>query len=89
MSADLESGLRQRLDALSPTRLELIDDSARHAGHQGARDGGRHYRLTIVSPAFAGIPTVRRHRMIYDALGELMREKIHALSINSLAPDEV
>lgn len=88
-SSDFASLLRQRLTELSPTRLELIDDSALHAGHEGAKSGGGHYRLLIVSAVFAGKSTVARHRLVYGALGELMRDKIHALSIKSLAPDEV
>ena len=86
---DLETLLRQRLVPLAPVRIELIDDSALHAGHEGARSGGGHYRLLIVSGAFAGKSTVNRHRLVYDALCELMRREIHALSIKSLAPDEV
>ena len=88
-SADFESVLRQHLADLEPSRLELIDDSARHAGHAGAKNGGGHYRLLVVSAAFVGKSTVARHRMVYSALGELMRGKIHALSIESLAPNEV
>jgi BolA protein len=88
-SVSVESLLRQRLADLAPSRLELIDDSARHAGHAGAKNGGGHYRLLVVSAAFVGKSTVARHRMIYSALGELMRGKIHALSIESLAPNEV
>ena len=87
-SNDLESVLRDRLAVLSPRRLELIDDSAKHAGHAGARSGGGHYRLLIVADAFTGKSTLSRHRLVYDALGELMRSRIHALSIQSLAPDE-
>lgn len=81
--------IRKRLGALSPLRLELLDESAKHAGHAGARPGGNtHWKLTIVSAAFAGSSTVARHRMIYEALGELMRDPIHALSINAKAPGE-
>jgi len=87
-TADIESLFRERLAGLKPVRLELIDDSALHAGHAGARDGGGHYRLLIVSEAFSGSPTVKRHRMVFDALGELMRSRIHALSIQSLTPNE-
>jgi BolA protein len=87
-SGDFESILRERLAGLNPLRLELIDDSALHAGHAGARSGGGHYRLLVVSAEFAGKTTLARHRLIYDALGELMRSKIHALSIQSLTPDE-
>ncbi len=84
---EIEALLRERLAALSPLRLEVVDDSALHAGHAGAREGG-HYRLLIVSREFAGKTTLQRHRLIHDALGELMRSRIHALSIRSLTPDE-
>ena len=86
--SEFETTLRQRLASLDPLRLELIDDSAKHAGHAGARSGGGHYRLLIVSESFCGKSTLARHRLVYDALGELMRSRIHALSIQSLAPDE-
>lgn len=87
-AGELESHLRERLAALKPLEIELIDDSALHAGHAGARDGGRHYRLRIVSAEFSGKTTVARHRLVYAALGELMRSRIHALGIVSLAPEE-
>ena len=86
---DIEFILRERLADLQPTRLELIDDSGKHAGHEGSRSGGGHYRLLIISAAFSGKPTLARHRLVYDALDELMRSKIHALSIQALAPEEV
>ena len=85
--SNIEALLRERLAVLSPLRLEVIDDSALHAGHAGAREGG-HYRLLIVSREFAGKTTLQRHRLIHDALGELMRSRIHALSIRSLTPEE-
>ena len=85
--SDIEALLRERLAFLEPLRFEVIDDSALHAGHAGAREGG-HFRLLIVSPRFAGKTTLQRHRIIYDALGELMRSRIHALSIRSLTPEE-
>ncbi len=85
--SNIEALLRERLAILEPLRLEVIDDSALHAGHAGAREGG-HYRLLIVSPLFSGKTTQQRHRIIYDALGELMRSRIHALSIRSLTPEE-
>ena len=85
----LEAEIRQRLAALAPTQLELIDDSALHAGHAGARAGGKHFRLTIVAAAFAGKNTVARHRMIYDALGDLMHRDIHALAIQARSPEEL
>lgn len=81
--------MQQRLAALAPEALEIGDDSARHAGHEGARGGGGHYNLTIVSPQFNGMLTVARHRMIYNALGDLMQTKIHALSIKAFAPGEL
>lgn len=86
---DFEKTLRLRLAPLAPLRVELIDDSAKHAGHAGARSGGGHYRLLIVSAQFVGKPTLARHRQVYQALGELMRDRIHALSIEARAPDEL
>ena len=81
--------IRQRLELLQPERIELVDESESHRGHAGYREGGgTHWRLTIVAPAFAGKPTVARHRMVYQALGELMQHPIHALAINARAPDE-
>ena len=66
-----------------------MDESEAHRGHAGYRAGGNtHWRLTIVAPAFAGKPTVARHRMVYQALGDLMQHPIHALAINARAPDE-
>lgn len=86
---DFASTLRQRLSTLSPLRLEVLDDSARHAGHEGAKGGGGHYCLVIVSAQFSGQSALARHRLIYDALGNLMQCKIHALSIEALTPEEV
>ncbi|HQA09805.1 BolA family protein [Zoogloea sp.] len=81
--------IRNRLAPLAPTRLDLIDDSALHAGHAGARSGGGHYRLSIVSAAFSGKNTVARHRLIYAALGEMMRREIHALAIQAQSPEDL
>lgn len=80
--------MRERLAALAPETLDIADESAMHAGHEGARGGGGHYALTIVSPKFDGQSTVARHRMIYVALGDLMQREIHALSIRAFAPGE-
>ena len=81
--------IRSRLAALEPLALELVDESARHAGHAGARpEGQTHWRLSIVSPRFAGKPTVARHRMVYEALGALMQHPIHALNITARSPEE-
>ncbi len=88
MSAETIELLRQRLAALNPESLIIHDDSHRHAGHAGAREGG-HYQLQIVAQAFAGKSTMARHRLIYDAAGDLMRGKIHALSIRAEVPGEV
>jgi len=74
-------------DAIQPERLEIIDHSAAHAGHAGNRGGG-HYHVTIVSPRFEGKSLVQRHQMIYQALGDLMKQQIHALGINALTPSE-
>jgi BolA protein len=81
--------IRERLAALEPLEVELVDESSRHAGHAGWRPGGgTHWRLSIVSPRFAGQSTVARHRMVYQALGELMQNPIHALAITARAPEE-
>ena len=74
--------------ALQPLELEIVDDSHLHAGHAGAADGRGHYSVQIVSERFAGLPVVRRHRIVYDAVGEMMATDIHALSIRALAPGE-
>lgn len=74
--------------ALRPVRLEIVDDSAAHAGHAGARSGGGHFSALIVSETFEGQSPVRRHQMVYAALGELMRADIHALSIKAYTPSE-
>lgn len=80
--------IEQRLAALQPSRLEISDDSALHAGHEGAKGGGGHYSLTIVSPQFSGKNTLARHRLIYAALGTMMQQQIHALAIRAYAPEE-
>ncbi|MDP1981582.1 MAG: BolA family protein [Sulfuritalea sp.] len=80
--------MRASLAVLDPVAIEIIDDSAKHAGHAGARSGGGHFRLKIVSPRFAGFRTMERHRLVYDALGPLMKREIHALSIDARSPDE-
>lgn len=88
MSAETVALLRERLAVLEPQSLTIEDESHRHAGHAGAKDGG-HYKITIVAAAFAGHNTVRRHRMIYAATGDLMSGRIHAISIRAFSPDEV
>jgi BolA protein len=80
--------IRAALQVLAPTELELVDESHRHAGHAGARDGRGHFALQICSEAFAGLAPLARHRKVYAALGELMQTDIHALSIDARAPGE-
>ena len=88
MSVDAE--IRRRLTALEPEALELVDESSKHVGHAGAAPGGQtHWKLSIVSRRFAGQPTVARHRMVYQALGELMQNPIHALAISARSPEEL
>ncbi len=81
--------MKVRLASLAPQHLEIVDESALHAGHAGAQSGGGHFQLTLISPAFAGQNGVARHRLVYQALGDLMGGKIHALSIVALAPGEL
>ena len=79
--------MRARLEAaLAPDRLEITDDSAKHVGHAGARDGRGHYSVAIVSAAFEGQGPVARHRMVYAALGDMMQTDIHALAIRAEPP---
>lgn len=81
--------IRQRLEeALDPVQLEIIDESDKHIGHAGAVSGGGHFSVTIVSSRFAGCPPLKRHRLVYEALNDLIKTEIHALSIKALAPDE-
>ena len=81
--------IREKLTAaLAPTLLEIEDDSAKHAGHAGARSGGGHFNVQIVSAEFSGKSPVERHRMVYSALGDAMHHDIHALSIQARTPDE-
>jgi len=81
--------IRQRLAALDPVEIELADESEQHRGHAGYQAGGStHWRLSIVSPRFAGQPVVARHRMVYQALGNLMQNPIHAIAITARAPEE-
>ena len=89
MAATTVSSIESRLrDVLAPEAIEVVDDSARHAGHVGALSGGGHYNLRIVSPRFAGLSRVARHRLVYDALSDLMRQAIHALAIEAVTPEE-
>lgn len=82
--ASIEAALRARLQ---PTALQVIDDSQQHIGHAGAREGG-HYTVVISAAAFAGLPRVARHRLVYDALSALLPQGIHALAVKASAPGE-
>jgi len=85
MAQTIEQALRARL---AIERIEIVDDSRRHAGHAGAAGGGGHYIVTVVSPDFAGKSLLERHRMVYEALGTRMHEDIHALALTTRAPGE-
>lgn len=74
--------------ALAPATLEVEDESHRHVGHAGAQDGRGHFRVAVVSEAFAGLNPIARHRAVYAAVGELMTTDIHALSISARTPAE-
>ena len=75
--------------ALAPESMDLVDESHKHEGHAGARGGAGHYDLTIVSDRFDGVSTIGRHRLVYEALAEMMPAEIHALSIKAFSPDEI
>jgi BolA protein len=82
--------IRLRLqDGLAPSQLEIVDDGHKHVGHAGARDGRGHFHVRIVSARFSGLPLLRRHQCVYAALGEMMQTDIHALALDTRAPDEV
>lgn len=81
--------MRELLASLNPVSIEIVDESHKHAGHAGSRDGAGHYLLQIVTQKFAGKTTLARHRMIYSALGDMMKQEIHALNIQAATPDEI
>lgn len=84
-TAQIEAALRVALDVEA---IEVRDDSHHHAGHEGARDGRGHFAVRVVSPDFAGLLPLARHRRVYAALGELMQTDIHALQISAVTPEE-
>lgn len=86
MSQQTIAQMHTLLTALQPQHVNIIDDSHKHAGHAGARSGGGHYHLEIASVMFIGKTTVARHRMIYSALGDMMKRDIHALQITANTP---
>ena len=86
---DTATLIKQRLDDLNPQALEVFDESHEHAGHAGAMEsGGGHFQLVIVSERFEGKNMLARHRMVYQAVGDLMPGKIHALAIRAFTPGE-
>jgi BolA protein len=88
METNRTEALRTALQKeLAPVSLEIIDDSARHAGHAGAREGG-HFRVVVVADAFKGLSQLQRHRLVYGAVDSLMGRGIHALNIVARTPDE-
>lgn len=84
-AARIEARLRE---GFSPAELTLVDESHLHAGHAGARGGGGHYRVRLVSARFQGMPLLDRHRAVYQCLAEEMRGAVHALALTTLAPGE-
>ena len=86
---NLGAEIHARLAKLDPESIDLVDESGDHVGHEGSRNGGSHFNLVIVSPRFTGKTTIARHRMVYEALGDLMQREVHALAIRALAPDEL
>lgn len=89
MNARRVALIRERLEAsLAPAELDIADDSHKHVGHAGAKDGRGHFSVRIVSVRFLGAGRLERHRMVYAALGELMQTDIHALRVTALTPDE-
>ena len=81
--------IEQRLAALEPELIQIYDESAEHVGHAGAASGGGHYQLIVVSRRFEGQARVARHRLVYQALGDLMQRQVHALAITALIPEEL
>jgi len=85
---EVRSRLQARFRVGDPETLQVIDDGHLHAGHAGARDGGRHLRLRIVSPVFTGLGALSRHRLVYDCLSDLMPRPIHALAMRLSSPED-
>jgi len=90
MNTDRITKIEQKLQqALAPESLDIKDESHLHAGHAGAKSGGGHYAVTLVSQKFSGKTPIQRHRMVYEALNEMMQKEIHALNIKASTPDEI
>ena len=89
MTAERIDMIRSRLEReLQPIALDIVDESARHAGHAGAASGGGHFIVNITAAAFQDKTPIQRHRQVYDALGDIMHSEIHALSIQARTPEE-
>ena len=89
MTAERVARIRQRLiTALAPSEIEVLDESHLHKGHEGARDGRGHFRVRVVSDRFTGLRSLQRHRLVYDAVGDLMQTDIHALAVAAVTEDE-
>lgn len=86
----VQASIRRKLGcALSPLRLDIVDESAQHAGHAGARPGGEtHFRVEIVSPRFAGLSRIARQRLVHEILAHELEDRVHALALRTLAPEE-
>jgi BolA protein len=89
MSARFERIQARLIETFQPLSCLLNDDSAAHAGHAGAASGAGHFSLRIVSEKFEGLNRISRHRLVYDAVGDMMHSEIHALVIVALAPSEM
>jgi len=88
MSKNRVLAIRERLiAAFEPTELEVVDESHKHVGHAGARDGRGHFRVKIVSPQFAGRKPIERHRMVFAVLDSLLKTDIHAISLSAAATE--
>ena len=87
--AGIVESMELRLAALDPDLVEIYDESAEHIGHAGAQSGGGHYQLTIVARRFDRQSLIARHRLVYEALGDMMQKEIHALAITALTPEEL
>ena len=89
MTAERVEMIRERLtNNLQPSELDIVDESARHAGHAGAASGGGHFIVNISASVFKDKTLIQRHRMVYDAVDDIMHSEIHALSIQAKTPDE-
>ena len=87
--SDVRTTLESRLATLSPTALEIRDDSAQHVGHAGAASGAGHFSVTIVSEHFLGLTRLARHRAVLERVGDLIPYPVHALALEARAPDEI